>query len=165
MTLATSIPNNTHPEGKAGEFDFLSGHWTIKHRQLKTRNPDVWDTFDGEATCWSILDGAVSIEELRIPSRNFSGMGLRMFDKEKQVWSDFWVNSRSGAFLAPGVAGGFEDGRGVFVSDETHGDQIVLVRGVWDNITASTCRWQQATSRDGGKDWETNWSMEWTRVE
>ena len=164
MTLAIPVHRNTPPAGKAGEFDFLSGEWAISHRQLRSSNPDVWDTFEGEATCWSILDGTVSIEELRIPSRNFSGMGLRMLDQQKQLWSDFWVNARTGAFLAPGVVGGFADGRGVFISDESEADQRILVRGTWDSITTSSCRWQQATSRDGGQTWDTNWSMAWSRV-
>lgn len=153
---------------KPGEFDFLSGNWTIKHRQLLSCNPDVWDTFEGEATCWSILDGTVSVEELRIPARNFSGMGLRLLDKQKQVWTDFWVNAKSGAFLAPGVEGGFQDGVGVFISQDVEGDRSVQTsvqtRGMWDNISATTCRWQQATSHDGGQSWQNNWSMEWTRV-
>lgn len=158
MTMTTS-------SSKPGEFDFLSGHWTIQHRQLLSSTPDLWDTFEGEATCWSILDGTVSVEELRIPARNFSGMGLRLLDKNKQVWTDFWVNAKSGVFLAPGVEGGFQDGKGVFISEEREGEQCVQVRGMWDNITATTCRWQQATSRDGGQSWQNNWSMDWTRVE
>ena len=160
----TSATNQSAYAGKAGEFNFLSGSWKIQHRQLKSSNPDVWDSLDGEATCWSILDGTVSVEELRIPSRDFSGMGLRVLNKEKQAWTDFWVNAKKGILLAPGVEGNFQDGRGVFVSEEKDGQETIQVRGVWDNISATTCRWQQATSRDGGKHWETNWLMDWERM-
>lgn len=164
MTVSNALQDTAIHSGRAGEFDFLSGNWTIKHRQLKSSNPDVWDTFEGQATCWSILDGAVSVEELRIPARNFSGMGLRLLDRQKQVWTDFWVNAKSGAFLAPGVEGSFQDGRGVFICNEVEGEKPGQVRGTWDNISATTCRWQQATSRDGGQTWQCNWSMDWTRV-
>lgn len=161
MTTDISVQN---APGKAGEFDFLSGDWKIKHRQLKSSNPEVWDSFEGEASCWSILDGMVSVEELRIPARDFSGMGLRVLNKDKQVWSDFWMNTRNGILLTPGVEGAFHDGRGVFVSSQADGAQTILVRGVWDNISAVTCRWQQATSRDGGQSWQTNWEMDWQRA-
>ena len=44
-------------QGQPGEFDFLSGSWSIQHRRLTSTEPEVWDSFDGEATCWSILGG------------------------------------------------------------------------------------------------------------
>jgi len=41
--------------------------------------------------------------------------------------------------------------------------QPLHVRFTWDEITVDTARWQQAFSFDGGKTWETNWVMEFTR--
>jgi len=161
--MTTGISGENVPS-KAGEFDFLSGNWKIEHRQLKSSNPEVWDTFEGEASCWSILGGMVSVEELRIPARDFSGMGLRVLNKEKQVWSDFWMNARNGLLLTPGVEGRFTDGRGEFVAEQIDGEETILVRGVWDNISAVSCRWQQATSRDGGQHWQRNWIMDWKRA-
>ncbi|WP_426105692.1 hypothetical protein [Massilia sp. TSP1-1-2] len=162
MTAAAN--SNMPPIGRPGDFDFLSGQWKIAHRQLQAGSVDVWDSFDGEATCWSILDGAASVEELRIPSRNFSGMGLRLLNKENQVWSDFWVNAKSGVLLTPGSEGYFEQGVGVFTSHGMDGEHPVEVRGMWDNISAAACRWQQASSRDAGASWQTNWVMDWVRV-
>jgi hypothetical protein len=152
------------PPGKPGDFDFLSGNWKIRHRRLKTPGSQDWDEFDGEATCWGILGGVVSVEELRIPARNFNGMGLRVLDVERKIWSDFWVNARSGVVVAPGVAGHFVDGAGVFESEERDGDTPLKVRGVWDRITPRSCRWYQESSRDGGQTWELNWEMAWTRA-
>ena len=150
--------------GKPGDFDFLTGSWTIKNRQLKNRKTDEWDVFNGESTCWSILGGVASIEELRIPERHFSGMGLRVLDMEKKVWADYWMNSKSGVLGAAGVPGSFENGAGIFESEETEGDKTTTFRGVWDRITKNSCRWHQASSADGGKTWETSWSMDWTRA-
>ncbi|MET0553198.1 MAG: hypothetical protein ABW221_09180 [Vicinamibacteria bacterium] len=146
--------------GKPGEFDFLTGSWKIANRKRRKPGADEWDVFPGESTCWSILGGIASIEELRIPARNFAGMGLRMLDVEKGVWSDFWVNAKSGVLTTPGTTGRFENGAGVFVSEEDG----VQVRGVWDHITPTSCRWSQAASRDGGKTWLDDWLMEWTRA-
>ena len=54
-----------------------------------------------EATVVGILGGIASIEELRIPARGFSGMGLRLLDVEKKIWSDHWVNAKSGVVAVP----------------------------------------------------------------
>ncbi len=147
----------------AGDFDFLSGHWAIAHRRRKPGSDEEWDCFDGEATCWSILGGSVSVEELRIPARQFSGMGLRRLNKETHIWSDCWLNADSGV-LHPPVEGYFEQGQGIFIAHEMEGDQVILVRGLWDDIGATSCSWEQAVSRDGGASWQANWSMHWTRV-
>ena len=151
------------PPGRPGDFDFLAGSWKISHRRLKEPGAD-WDVFEGEATCWTILGGIGSIEELRIPARNFSGLGLRLLDVERHLWSDFWVNARSGVLTTPGVTGGFHEGVGTFTSEEMEGDQRILARGVWDRITPTSCRWHQSTSRDGGVSFTPNWFMDWVRV-
>lgn len=160
--------SNPAPLGKPGDFDFLAGNWKIAHRRLKAAGTDDWDNFEGEATCWSILDtgsGSIgSVEELRIPSREFCGMGLRLLDVKNGVWSDFWVNGRSGVLTTPGMTGHFADGAGVFEADDKDGETPIRVRGVWDRITPTSCRWHQAVSRDGGKTWEANWFMDWRRA-
>jgi hypothetical protein len=148
------------------DFDFLAGEWRIANRRLKNpwgATPD-WDVFDGEATCRSILGGVGSIEELRIPARNFAGMGLRLFDVEGKRWADYWVNARNGILNPPPMWGGFEGGVGAFEADDMDGTTPIKVRGVWDRITPASHRWRQAASRDGGRTWELNWSMDWTRA-
>jgi hypothetical protein len=156
--------NNGKGLGKPGDFDFLAGYWTIKNRRRNRKGVDEWDEFDGEASCWTILDGVGSVEELRIPDRKFAGMGLRLLDVEKKIWHDHWVNAKSGVLATPGQTGVFEDGVGTFEADDLDGDKPIKVKGVWDRITESSCRWYQAASSDDGKTWEENWSMDWTRV-
>lgn len=34
----------------------------------------------------------------------------------------------------------------------------------WDQITATSCRWRQGASRDGGATWDWSWIMQWSRV-
>jgi hypothetical protein len=150
------------PQGKVGDFNFLAGEWRIDHRRLKA--PGEWDEFKGEATCWTVLGGIASIEELRIPARNFSGMGVRILDVEKKVWADFWVNAKSGVLTPPGLAGTFANGVGIFESDDDENGKPIKVRGIWDRVTAKSCRWRQGVSRDAGKTWEYTWFMDWTKV-
>jgi hypothetical protein len=65
---------------------------------------------------------------------------------------------------AAGVTGGFKDGAGIFDSDDTDGETPVIVRGVSDEITMPGCRWRQGASCDGGKSWNWNWIMNWSRA-
>lgn len=155
------IPASPTP-GKPGDFDFLAGEWRIRHQWL--RNGKDWETFDGEATCWTILDGVGSVEELRIPARGFNGMGLRMLDVEKKVWSDFWVNAKSGVLTTPGQTGSFENGAGIFYTREEEDGKPAIYAGIWDRITPNGCRWRQAASTDDGRTWTQNWIMDWTRA-
>lgn len=164
---APSVPSDVIPPGqpgKPGDFAFLEGNWKIQNRRLKQGTVSEWDEFEGEATCWSILDGAGSIEELRIPARDFYGMGLRLLDRNQETWNDFWVNAKSGALNGPPQSGRFQNGAGIFVAQETEHGLRIQVRGVWDQVTPESCRWTQSVSRDNGKTWQDNWVMTWQRV-
>lgn len=154
-------PARTVPEGRPGDFAFLTGEWRIHNRFLEN---GTWIEFAGEATVIGILGGIASVEELRIPARNFSGMGLRLLDVEQKIWSDHWVNARSGVVTVPGQLGGFVDGVGTFTSSAQVDGVEWLYRGVWDRITPTSCRWYQGSSNDGGASWEDSWFMDWTRV-
>lgn len=156
-----ALPNAPAPTGKPGDFDFLSGEWRIKHRFLKEGQ---WDQFEGEATVFGLLGGLASVEELRIPARDFSGIGFRLLDLEQHLWADYWINSKNCVLHSPPAWGSFVDGSGAWITEDRDGDQPVLIRGLWDQITPHSCRWHQATSRDGGESWQENWIMEWTRA-
>ena len=146
---------------KAGDFNFLTGEWTIQNRKL---NGGQWEEFAGEATVIGLLGGVASMEELRIPARNFSGMGLRLLDVERKLWADHWVNAKSGVLTPPPTWGSFVDGVGIWDSEEIRAGKTMIYRGVWDRITTRSCRWYQASSSDGGKTWDQSWTMDWTRV-
>lgn len=158
---ATPAPASTPAAtGAAGDFDFLNGEWKIRNRRLQD---GVWDEFEGEATVRSILNGLVSVEELRIPARDFSGMGLRVLDLGQKLWADYWVNGKAGVQYGP-TWGSFVSGTGTWDSADTENGAAIIVRGVWDCITPDSCRWYQAVSRDGGGTWQENWIMHWTRA-
>lgn len=143
-----------------GAFEFLAGRWSIANRK---RQPDgTWDEFPGEATVWSAIGGLASIEDLRIPARGFAGMGVRVFHVETGQWADHWVSGRNGVVNEP-MMGTFADGVGTFLALDDDG-VTVTARGTWDRITPTSCRWQQATTTDGGVTWELDWSMDWTRT-
>lgn len=156
-----SIPATPSP-GKPGDFDFLAGEWRIDNWRKRSAEAP-WERFEGEATCWTILAGVGSVEELRIPARNFSGMGLRLLDVERRAWSDFWVNAKSGVLTSPGQGGSFEQGVGLFWSEYEEQGRKMISAGIWDQIAPNACRWRQVVSGDAGATWDHNWVMHWRR--
>ncbi|HST35605.1 MAG TPA: hypothetical protein VLK25_03120 [Allosphingosinicella sp.] len=143
-----------------GDFAFLAGEWRIANRM---KQGESWIEFPGEATVHSLLAGNASIEELRIPARNFSGIGLRLYDAAAGVWNDHWINGQART-VGGAMAGTFENGIGTFLADDEENGRPIKARGVWDRITATRCRWHQAVSRDAGATWEMSWEMHWTRA-
>ena len=146
-----------------GDFDFLAGEWRIHHRRLKDGTSDQWQEFDSTATVTRVLGGMGSIEELRKPDGDFMGMGVRVWHPEEKMWADHWTGAHNGVVNPPQL-GRFVDGAGVFVTEDESDGVKTLYRGVWDRITPTSCRWHQSSSKDGGKTWQWDWYMDWTRA-
>lgn len=146
------------------DFDFLHGAWTVEHRRLRARlqGVDEWDDFVGDATCRPVLDGLGNVDEIAMPALGAVGMTVRLFNPRSGLWSLHWASTVTGAFEPP-VVGGFADGVGTFFGDDVHDGQPIIVRYIWDEISPTSARWQQAFSPDGGRSWETNWVMRFTR--
>jgi len=147
------------------DFDFLIGSWTVTNRRLGKllAGSDDWTVFPGTTTCWSLFEGGGNMDEIVFPTLGSRGCTLRLFDVEREEWSLHWANSRTG-LLQPPVAGTFTDGRGDFYGDDTHEGVPVKVHYTWSGTTTSSPRWEQEFSADGGRTWESNWVMEFTRA-
>ena len=66
------------------------------------------------------------------------------------------IANSSGGTLSPPAVGEFKNGRGEFYDQETYNGKTTLVRFCVSDITANSCRFDQAFSADGGKTWEVN---------
>ncbi|MFT3917633.1 MAG: NIPSNAP family protein [Anaeromyxobacteraceae bacterium] len=91
----------------------------------------------------------------------FVGMTFRFHDPVARTWSIHWADSRGHA-LQPPVVGRFEGDTGIFEGDDTLDGRPVRVRFTWTR--GESPRWEQAFSPDGGRTWETNWTMAMTRI-
>ena len=145
-------------------FQFLAGDWRVEHRKLDEPFGDTenWRRFEGSASFRSLVDGLVSIEELRDAKGAPFGGAVRTFDRERRVWSDSWVSARDGV-LNPGVIGRFDGPVGTFTTPDVHNGRVVLVRGVWRRIAADEVTWEQFFSRDDGRTWLLAWHMRFVR--
>jgi hypothetical protein len=166
---ATGIATKAAEPGPAvHDFDFFMGSWQVHHRRLKDRlvGSDEWQEFEGTTVAWPILGGAGNIDDnvLELPAGTYRAISLRTFDPETDQWSIWWLDGRNPGQLDPPVVGGFSDGIGTFLAEDTFNDIPILVRFTWSDITATNTRWEQAFSTDEGETWEVNWVMESTRV-
>jgi hypothetical protein len=170
-TRAGAAPADKDPSrgitGGPDDWAFLVGRWTVRHRRLRERlvGDTHWEDFAGTCVNWPLMDGQGNVDDnvLQLPGGTYRGVGVRAFNAETRQWSIWWIDSRL-ATLDPPVRGGFKDGVGTFVGDDTHKGTPIIARFRWSDITASTAKWDQAFSTDGGKTWETNWLMQFTRA-
>lgn len=154
--------------GAVGDFDFFFGAWQVQHRRLKERlaGNHEWEEFDGSCRVLALLGGRCNINErvANRPGGTTRGLGLRAFDPETGTWADWNLDARDPHKIDVPIIGTFANGVGTFVSDDTFDGQPIKVRGVFSRITPTSLQWEQAFSPDGGKTWETNWVMRYTRT-
>jgi len=150
------------------DFDFWMGSWKVHNRCLRERLEGSTDWIEFEATSEArpLLDGLGNEDEFRTDhDGGFVGMSFRFFDPETRTWAIYWADSRRPGTLDPPVVGSFSGDTGSFQGADTLAGKPILVRFDWAGVTTPTPRWEQAFSNDGGKTWETNWVMEFTRAE
>ena len=164
-TIANGPTSNHAPNA---DFDFFMGKWIIRHRRLKERlaGNNEWIEFSGTAVAQPLLGGQANVDDhvLDFPPGPYRAASLRCYDPEKQVWSIWWLDSRTPGHLDPPVVGTFIEGIGTFLADDILDGRPIQVRFTWTDTQTPTPHWEQAFSADGGKTWETNWTMDFTRV-
>jgi len=172
-TMGTSTPDlaprsDAADHDPAHDFDFYFGSWRIHHHQLVERlaGSDTWREFESTSVAQPTLGGLGNLDDnvLEHPNGTYRAISIRAYDPESRQWAIWWLDGRNPHHLDPPVIGGFEGGIGTFVGEDTFNGVPILVRFRWSDITATTCRWEQAFSTDRGETWEVNWVMESTRI-
>lgn len=158
---------NTQQDGRA-DFDFEIGRWKVQSRRLKDwlKGSTDWEEFEGIAVSSKVLGGLGLIDEITNdrPSGSTQGMTVRLFDPKAQEWSVYFADGVHGILTTP-LIGKFKEGRGEFYAYEPMAGMHLLSRYLWLDITATSYRWEQAFSADGGNTWETNWIQHHIRLQ
>lgn len=149
------------------DFDFNFGTWKthISRLQHPLTGSATWVEYDGISVVRKVWDGRASLFELEADGSagHIEGVGLRLYNPQSHQWSLNWANSSGGTMGRP-MIGDFKDGRGEFFDQEPFNGRAIYVRNGFSNITPDSSRFEQAFSNDGGKTWEANWVMTFTRV-
>lgn len=170
QAAGSAPPKVAPPETRDGQrdFDFLIGSWKVKNRRLEKplTGSTTWYEFEATNVCRKVWDGLANMDEFegQLPTGPVRGMTVRLYDPKTRQWSLTWANSKTGVFDKP-MFGEFQDGVGRFYDQEPFEGRQIYVRYIWSRTTTGSPRWEQAFSADGGQTWETNWIMDFTRVE
>lgn len=167
-STSTLAPHaETPPRDGRRDFDFLHGEWHVHNRRLVRPLADEtrWSEFEGRSVVRPLFDGDGMIEEWEAdaPSGRMRAVSLHLYDPVARQWRLHWATHASGRVGVPTV-GAFADGRGEFYDQEDYDGRAIYLRLMWEPRGPGACRFEQAFSDDGGRSWETNWVMDFTRV-
>jgi hypothetical protein len=153
--------------GSPSDFDFFMGSWNVSHQRLRGRlvGSTEWERFGGSCVAQKILGGFGNVDDniVELPAGTYRAATLRSFDPKTKTWSIWWLDSRTPGSLDVPVVGSFAQGVGSFIAHDTLDQKPIVVRFLWTLPQADRPRWEQAFSPDGGKTWETNWIMDFSR--
>jgi hypothetical protein len=152
----------------AEAFDFQIGTWRVALERLARRlaGSHDWRTYYGSFRLQRLWNGRANVGELDVRHGNdrIETIVLRTYDPQTKQWSDYGVDMADGSVLFPPTVGRFSQGRGELYDRETYAGRTILVRYVFDDITARSCRFVQSFSANNGKTWETNVVALFTRT-
>jgi hypothetical protein len=163
--MATDVLETTQ-DGRQ-DFDFFIGSWKGHQRRLRERlkGSQSWEEFESTSVAQKVLGGLGNIDEVTMERESgvFRGFTLRLFSPATRQWSIYWADSTSATLGAP-MVGEFKNGRGEFYDCEPFEGKRIFSRFIWTHDSPDSCHWEQAFSADSGATWETNWTMDFTRI-
>jgi BNR/Asp-box repeat len=162
-----ALPRRANDENRQHDFDFNFGRWKthVSRLQHPLTGAATWVEYDGIAVVRQVWNGRANLLELEVdgPAGHIEGVGLRLYNPRSHQWSLNWANSADGTITKP-MIGEFKNGGGEFFDQESFNGRAIFARNGFSAITPDSSRFEQAFSADGGKTWETNWVMTFTRT-
>lgn len=152
------------PEQRA--FDFWIGSWDVLNRNRRPEGVLFHETGRATNRVYAVVGGCAIVEHWRgrAISRFIVGFSLRAWDPASREWRLVLLWPTTGKPSFGELRGEFRHGRGEFsLEREGPAGDPVINRFTFSDITANSLRWENATSRDGGRSWTGSWIMEFTR--
>lgn len=154
------------------QFDFWIGDWSIR-QQIRTSDGG-WVELPAHTSVRRALGGCALVEHWRGSVEFFwagmdkpapmRGMSVRSFDPKSGKWTIWWMDSMAPSF-GKGFSGRFENGKGLFYSEETASDGSQrLARITFSDIQKDSVHWDLASSHDDGSTWKVIWVMDMHRA-
>jgi hypothetical protein len=166
VSSATSAPSD-QASASQHAFDFQVGNWHVQLARLaeRLRGSTAWRNYTGTLVVRRLWSGRANVGLLEVRSGRdcLESILLRTFNPKTGQWHDYGANPATGVLGIPPTVGRFTNGRGEFYDRETLDGRPIVVRGLFDEITAGSNRFVQSFSADGGKTWEPNLIVHFVR--
>ena len=139
------------PEAK--QFDFWVGEWDL------TWTDNNGNSQRGTNSITKILNRCI-IEE-NFTGGSFVGKSLSVYNPNKKVWQQTWVDN-SGGYLE--FSGGMDGDKMILSREFTNKDnKKVKQRMVFYNISENEMDWNWEKSTDDGNTWQLSWKIHYIR--
>jgi hypothetical protein len=156
QSVAAQAQEAAPPRDGRHDFDFETGVWKTRLSRLQAplSGATRWLEYEGTTVVRGVWEGRANLAELVAtgPAGRIEALSLRLYNPESRQWSLNFANGAGGT-LSPPAIGEFRNQRGEFYNQETYNGRAILVRFVISEITATSCRFEQAFSDDGGRTW------------
>jgi|GEM_PF-857948 len=143
------------------DYSFWLGKWEVSWDEGQGK------TGQGVNTITSTLDGKVIQEEFEITSgqsKGFKGKSMSIYHAYSKSWKQSWVDNSGGYYSFTG--GVDKEGNPTFITAPTKiGDDTVISRMVFKNISSDSLTWDWEGSKDGGLTWALNWRIHYKKLE
>jgi hypothetical protein len=150
----TSIAWAQANDGSDRLFDFWVGSWVV------TWTNSDGTTAKGKNKIERTLDGKV-LQENFTDEKGFKGTSISVYNPTEKKWHQAWADNQGGYFNFIGEVEG--DKRIFRTPIVARGDQSITQRMVFYNIKHDSMTWDWEKSADGGKTWELQWRILYTR--
>ena len=160
FTLFITSHASIAQDGQLNEasYDFWLGKW-----EANWVNADG-STGSGTNHIFKVLDGKVLEENFKITTgkqAGFLGMSISVFNPNKKEWHQAWADNQGGYI---DLIGEIEDDKKVFKTKPlTNGDKVIMQRMVFYNIKKDKFTWDWEGTQDGGKSWNLQWRINYSR--
>lgn len=138
------------------ELDFWLGRWNA-----------TWAGGEGTNRLERILGGHVIHEQFEggeidgKPAERLHGQSWSVFEPERRLWRQTWVDDAGGYF---DLVGDRVDGWFAFVRAAPEKGADARQRMVFRDVQAEAFRWTWELSLDGGATWATRWEIAYRRA-
>lgn len=134
---------------------FWIGEWAL-----------TWDNADGTKgkgtnRIEKILDGKV-IQENFQDTNGFKGTSISVYSPQNKSWHQAWADNQGGYFDLLGSTDG--DKRMFQTKMRESGDNKIIQRMVFYEITRDAFKWDWEMSADNGNTWTLQWRIFYGRV-
>jgi hypothetical protein len=140
---------------EAAQFDFWVGKWQAKW--VDSENKEQY----GENIITKGMNNCVIEENFSTDDKTFIGRSLSMYNVNKKIWEQTWVDN-NGSYM--NFTGG-KDGSNMFMQRNitTKAGKEIIQRMVFTDITKDTFTWNWESSSDNGATWSLAWKINYTR--